>query len=124
MKNEEKKLMIYLAGTLVLVLGSGTWLWVKATFSQDERKSGIVYHNREEIRYAGLPKYFDRGAERKLYVDEAPFGSLDYVLTETYSQTQKIAEIKRFPNQRDQQTFTILRDCGIRNCDEFLSKIE
>lgn len=81
------------------------------TKTAEPQRSGLVWIDENKREYAGIVRYFHRGADQKFYVDRKPFGSLDGIKVKAYSDNGKTYEVdERQPELGEEDTFYLLED--------------
>jgi len=79
----------------------------------EQPRTGLFYIDENKREYAGIVKYFYRGADQKIYIDRKPFGSLDGIRVKAYSDNGKTYDVnERKPELGEEDTFLLLEDIG------------
>jgi hypothetical protein len=75
------------------------------------QRPGGLFSTKEKREYLGALRTFYRGAEQKVYIDRAPFGSVDGVVTRLYSDSGRLPDLpERKPSSEEEETFLVLQD--------------
>jgi hypothetical protein len=86
---------------------------VRNPVKSSKPQTGLIWSDESKREYAGKVRIFSRGAERKIYVDRKPFGSLDGVRTELYTDSGLVNTIQeREPESAEVDTFNLLESYG------------
>lgn len=81
------------------------------TKTVESPKTGLIWIDENKREYAGIVRYFHRGADQKIYVDRKPFGSLDGIRVKAYSDNGKTYNVdERQPELGEEDTFLLLED--------------